>query len=59
MRLLNLTRKVREPVKIGNNVSVTVVDIRDNQVRTGVAVPREFAVDRQAHDREEIACDFN
>ncbi len=45
--MLILTRKVGETVVIGNDVDVTVLGVKGNQVRIGVKAPREIAVHRE------------
>lgn len=45
--MLILTRRVGETVMIGNNVTVTVLGVKGNQVRLGVNAPREIAVHRE------------
>lgn len=45
--MLILTRKVGESLMIGDNVTVTVLGIRGNQVRVGVDAPKEIAVHRE------------
>lgn len=50
MGMLILTRRAGETITIGENVTVTVLGIRSDQVRIGVNAPRDVAV-----DREEIA----
>jgi carbon storage regulator len=42
-----VTRRPRQTVKIGQDVSVTVLEIRGTQVRIGVSAPRTIAVMRQ------------
>lgn len=42
-----LTRKVGESIMIGDNISVTVLGVKDNQVRIGVNAPKDVAVDRE------------
>ncbi len=44
--MLVLTRKVDESITIGSNVTVTVLEIRGNQVRLGIDAPRETSVHR-------------
>jgi len=45
--MLILTRRVGETVVIGNDVTVTVLGVKGNQVRLGVNAPREIAVHRE------------
>ncbi len=45
--MLILTRRVGESLMIGDEVNVTVLGIRGNQVRIGVNAPREVAVHRE------------
>ena len=45
--MLILTRRVGEVVMIGNDVTVTVLGVKGNQVRIGVNAPRDVAVHRE------------
>ena len=45
--MLILTRRVGETVVIGNNVTVTVLGVKGNQVRLGVKVPKDISVHRE------------
>jgi carbon storage regulator len=45
--MLILTRRVGETLVIGDEVNVTVLGVRGNQVRLGVNAPKEVAVHRE------------
>ena len=45
--MLILTRRVGETLVIGDEVTVTVLGVRGNQVRLGVNAPKEVAVHRE------------
>jgi carbon storage regulator len=45
--MLILTRRVTESLKIGNDVTVTIIGIKGNQVRVGVSAPKDVAVHRE------------
>ena len=45
--MLILTRRVGETLIIGDDVSVTVLGVRGNQVRLGVDAPKDVAVHRE------------
>lgn len=45
--MLVLSRKVNEKIVIGDNVVVTVTEIRGDKVRLGVDAPMEVPVHRQ------------
>ncbi len=45
--MLILTRRVGETVMIGNEVTVTVLGVKGNQVRIGVSAPKDVAVHRE------------
>ncbi len=44
--MLVLTRRAGQSIVIGNDVVVTVVDVRNGQVRIGVDAPRDIQVHR-------------
>jgi len=45
--MLILTRRVGETLMIGNEVTVTVLGVKGNQVRIGVNAPKDVAVHRE------------
>jgi carbon storage regulator len=45
--MLILTRRPTQTVTIGNEITVTVLEIRGRQVRIGVDAPRNIAVLRE------------
>lgn len=45
--MLILTRRVGESVIIGDNVDVTVLGVKGNQVRIGVKAPKDVTVHRE------------
>ena len=45
--MLILTRRVGETLMIGDEVGVTVLGVKGNQVRIGVNAPKEVAVHRE------------
>jgi carbon storage regulator len=45
--LLILTRKVGEALKVGEDVTVTVMAVKGNQVRIGINAPKDVAVHRE------------
>lgn len=50
--MLVLSRKVDEVIMIGNDIAITVVDIRGDKVRLGVSAPHEIPVNRkEIHER--------
>jgi carbon storage regulator len=57
--MLVLTRKVGEVIVIGNNICLTVVEIKGEKVRLGVTAPKEVIVDRQEiHEKRKTHLDF-
>ena len=45
--MLILTRRVGETLMIGDEVTVTVLGVKGNQVRVGVNAPKEVQVHRE------------
>lgn len=50
--MLVLSRRVGESIVIGDDVTVTVLEVRGDVVRVGVAAPRQVAVHREELWRE-------
>ena len=45
--MLILTRRVGESLMIGNDVTVTVLGVKGNQVRIGINAPKDVEVHRE------------
>ena len=45
--MLILTRRVGESLMIGDEVTVTVLEVKGNQVRLGVNAPKDVSVHRE------------
>lgn len=44
--MLVLTRRHGESIQIGENITVTVLEVRGEQVRIGIVAPRDIAIVR-------------
>ena len=45
--MLILTRRVGETIMVGDEVKVTVLAVKGNQIRIGINAPQEIAVHRE------------
>ena len=45
--MLILTRKEGETIMVGDQITVTVLGVKGNEVRVGIEAPREVAVHRE------------
>ena len=45
--MLILTRKLGESVVIGDNIVVTVPDIKNGQIKLGITAPKDITVNRE------------
>lgn len=45
--MLVLYRKVDEKILIGDDIEITIIEIRGSSARIGIRAPRNIAVDRE------------
>lgn len=45
--MLVLTRRENESIMIGDSIEVKLLDVKDHQVKIGIAAPRDVAVHRK------------
>ena len=45
--MLILTRRISESVIIGDNVKVTVLGVKGNQIRIGIEAPKDVSIHRE------------
>jgi carbon storage regulator len=45
--MLILTRRVDEKIVIGNDVTITILGVKGNQIRIGIDAPKEVQVHRE------------
>jgi carbon storage regulator len=50
-----LTRRPNESLVIGDNVAVTILGIKGNQVRLGIQAPKNIVVDREEIHQRKLA----
>ena len=45
--MLALTRKKGESIVIGNNIEITILEIRGDQIKVGISAPKEVSIYRK------------
>ena len=45
--MLALSRKKNEAIIINNNIEITVLDIREDQIKLGISAPKEIPIYRK------------
>ncbi len=45
--MLVLSRKIGESIKIGDNIELTVIDVKGDQIKLGIQAPKEIEIWRK------------
>lgn len=45
--MLALSRKQNESIIIGNDIEITILDVRNDQVKIGISAPKEVGIYRK------------
>lgn len=45
--MLVLTRKSGEAIRIGDDIKIVVLEVKDNQIRLGIEAPHKYTVHRE------------
>lgn len=64
--MLALSRKVNESIIIGNNIEITILEVKGEQIKIGISAPRDITVYRkelylqiQEANKEAVAADVD
>jgi carbon storage regulator len=53
--MLVLSRRVNGRILIGDDIEITVVEIRGDKIRLGIVAPKSIAVDREEVRKSKVA----
>ena len=45
--MLILSRRLKESIRIGSDIRVTILSLKGNQIRLGIIAPGEVVIDRE------------
>ncbi len=45
--MLVLTRRIGESIVIGDNIKMTILNVKGNQVRIGIEAPKDISIHRE------------